>query len=191
MTTLAKVEFRARRLALTDLETTGVEPRRHEIIEIGLIVVDQVSLEVIDTLELKVKPEHIETAAASALAWNGYNEAEWASAVSLKEAMLAYANKTRGAVFCSHNVTFDWAFLSEAFDRTGVTHEMDYHRIDLFTVAWARLDRNTSPSDLNLDRIASHLGIECEPMPHRAMNGAWTAYRVLRALLEGREESLK
>lgn len=120
------VSFRRRPLAITDLETTGLDPKIHDILEIGLIVVDQVSLAILDTLELKVRPEHIETASPSALLLNGYNERDWCNAVSLKEAMLAYSSKSAGAVFCSHNVTFDWAFSAEAFSRTGVKNEMDY-----------------------------------------------------------------
>lgn len=186
MTERAGMEFRSRRLALTDLETSGVDLSVHEILEIALIIVDQRSLDVLDTLEFRVKPEHIWTASPSALALNGYNEADWKSATALQDALLAYAGKTKDAVFCSHNVTFDWGFIAQAFNRTGVKHEMDYHRIDLFTMAWSLLGTQ-GPSDLSLDRIASFLGIGCEPVPHRAMNGAWTAYRVLKTLLEGKQ----
>ncbi len=177
--------FRSRRLAITDFETSGVDPRVHEILEIGLIVVEQDSLEVVDTLDMKVKPEHIETASQTALSLNGYDERNWKDAVSLTDAIAVYASKTKYAIFCSHNVTFDWGFATEAFYRTGVMHDMDYHRIDLFTVAWALL-RPEGVQDFTLSGIGSHLGVEPEPVPHRAINGASNAYHVLRRLIFGK-----
>ena len=63
---------------------------------------------------------------------------------------LPYAVKTKSALFCSHNAAFDWAFLSRGFHVTGVSHEMDYHRIDLFSVAWALLGKE-GPHDLTQD----------------------------------------
>jgi len=185
-TTNGTMVFASRRLAITDIETSGVDPNSHEILEIALLVVHQHSLDVLDTLELKVRPDHIESASPTALVHNGYNEADWANAVSLPEALRLYASKTKDAVFCSHNVTFDWGFLARAFSHTGVRHEMDYHRIDLFTAAWALLG-GERPADLRLDTIALHLGIEPEPVPHRALGGVWTAQRALRALLERQE----
>jgi DNA polymerase III alpha subunit (gram-positive type) len=46
---------------------------------------------------------------------NGYNAIDWQNSKSLKEAMEIYSHKTAGAFFCSHNVTFDWSFINEAF----------------------------------------------------------------------------
>jgi oligoribonuclease (3'-5' exoribonuclease) len=75
--------FTSRPIAVTDVETKGLEPDIHEIIEIGLILVDQPSLTILDMLDVKVRPEHIERASEAALALNGYNQQEWRSAVSL------------------------------------------------------------------------------------------------------------
>ena len=59
-------------LAFTDLETTGDIFTKHEILEIGLVVVNQKTLEVIDELNLKIKPLYIENVVPAALAKNGY-----------------------------------------------------------------------------------------------------------------------
>lgn len=175
-------EFSSRPIAITDLETTGVDPRYHEIIEIGLLVVEQHSLQIVDTLDVKVRPQHIETASETALLLNGYNEAHWKNAWDLREAVSLYGKKTSDAIFCSHNVTFDWSFMHEAFRMTEIENRLDYHRLDLFTMAWAslwKLDLQT----FNLNNIAAYLGVEEEPIPHRAINGARTAYEVFRRLL--------
>lgn len=66
-----------RPLVITDLETTGLNPKVHEITEIGLIVVEQKSLNILDIFEHKIKTVHIETAIEFALKHSGYNEKDW------------------------------------------------------------------------------------------------------------------
>ena len=80
-------------LAFTDLETTGDVFGVHEIIEIGLVVADQNSLEVIDELNIKIKPLHIENAVPAALAKNGYKQDDWQDAISLQDGIEQYAKK--------------------------------------------------------------------------------------------------
>ena len=65
---------------------------------------------------------------------------------------------------------------------SGVPNGMDYHRLDIFTMAWAKLRGDGLPS-FRLDSIAQALGIAPEPMPHRAVNGARAAYEVYRKLI--------
>jgi DNA polymerase III epsilon subunit-like protein len=172
----------SRSIAITDIEATGLDPKSHEIIEIGLLVIDQQSFQVIDTLNVKIKPERIETASQESLAVNGYKESDWQEAITLNEAMRLYSDKTKEAVFCAHNITFDWSFINEAFCQTSVANQMDYHRLDLLTMAWTTL-ANEGVRFFNLNKLASYLSISEEPAPHRAINGARTAYEVFKKLV--------
>jgi len=169
-------------IAITDVETTGLDFAIQEIVEIGLVVVDQKTLKILDTLDVKVKPEHIETANEFALNLNGYNETNWKNAITLKEAMSIYGEKTKDAIFCAHNMTFDWSFIFEAFRKTGVKNQMDHHRIDLFTMIWMKL-RNSNCEKFSLNEAAKRLGVPEEPMPHRGINGAMTAYEIYKKLV--------
>jgi len=178
--------FFKRPLAITDLEMTGLDADIHEIIEIGLVVINQDTLEIIDTLDVKVKPEHIETAAPDALAVNGYKEEDWKDAASLYDAMVQYNQKTPNAVFAGWNITFDWAFMEKAFKKTGIRHTMEYHRIDILSFAWGKL-RNRGLDQIRLSAICRYFGIEEEPKQHRAINGAMKAYEVLQKLLAMRD----
>ncbi len=120
-----QMNMRSRPIAITDLETTGTDPQINEIIEIGLVLIDQTTLKILDTLDVKVKPEHIEAATEFALKLNGYNEAGWRDAISLREGVAQYIAKTKDAIFCASPVTFDWAFMAAAFRKTNLVHEMD------------------------------------------------------------------
>lgn len=169
-----------RPIAMTDLETSGDVFGMHEILEIGLVVFDQNTFEIMDTLNVKVKPLHIENAVPAALERNGYKEEDWQDAVSLKEAIQMYVNKTKDAIFCAYNATFDWGFMNEAFRKTGIKDEMDYHRLDLLSIAWAKgLAKNEK---WNLKTACEMFNIPPEPNVHRALNGAMIAYELFKKL---------
>ncbi len=169
-------------IAIVDLETTGLDYHMHEIIEIGLVLVDQNTLEIKDTMDVKVRPLHIERASPKAMEVNGYNENDWADAWDLKKSMITLSAKSKGAIFGSQNVTFDWGFCQEGFYQTNVNNLMDYHRIDLFTMSWMAL-RNSGLDKFNLYAVSQFLGLEPEPLPHCAFNGALNAYEVFKKLV--------
>lgn len=175
------MEFTERMLAITDVETTGLDANIHEILEIGLLVVDQKTLKLLDKYEVKVRPVNLRSANRKALQVAGYNERDWRKSVDLEVAMQTYSDKTRDAVFFAHNVYFDWSFITRAFQKTGVEDHMDYHRVDLFTIAWARR-KELGLKKLNLDELAKRFGIPPEPQPHRALNGVKLELAVLKKL---------
>lgn len=164
-------------IAFTDVETSGLDAVKHEILEIGLVLVDQKTGEVVDTLNIKVRPEHIETADETALKINGYNAVDWQDASSISQAIALYGEKAKDAIFCSHNVTFDWSFIAEAFKKAGLKSTLDYHRLDLFTLIWAKT-KNSNIESFNLSKVARFFGLPEEALPHRAINGARTAHEI-------------
>lgn len=170
-------------IIIVDIETTGLDPATAEIIEIGAILVDKDTGLSLGTLETKIAPTSIETAEPQALAVNGYNAAEWEGAPTLTEAMTKFAEFARGATLMAYNVTFDYGFLREAFRKTGVQDPMRYHRLDLLTLAWAKLPTSNSYS---LKNVCIALGLEPEPAVHRGINGAMKAYEVYQSLVGGR-----
>jgi DNA polymerase-3 subunit epsilon len=179
------MDFRNKLIAMTDLETSGDIPSVHEILEIGLVVFDQKTFEVVDTLNIKVLPEHIDTAVPVALAHNGYKEENWRQAVSLASAMAQYAERTKDAIFCAYNVSFDWGFVNEAFRKTGIDNPMgtreNHDRLDVLTLAWQKGLKN-SPS-FSLKAACAMFGVPPEPEPHSALNGAMTAFEVFKKVI--------
>lgn len=176
------LNFFERPIAITDLEMTGLDSEIHEIIEIGLVVVRQDTFEIIDTLDVKVKPEHPETGDPEAIAVTGYSAKEWEGAIPLKEALIQYAAKTVDAVFCAQTINNDWLWLSHGFKKTGVRHSMDYHMIDIPSIAWEKM-RDKNVTKVRLGAMAEYLGIPREPAVHRAFNGAMLGYEVLKRLI--------
>jgi len=184
------LDFKTRNIAITDLETTGLDPLKHEIIEIGLVLISQPELEIIETLDIKVKPEHIETATPEALQINGYRKEDWGNAVSLQDALSAYLKKATGALFCAYNIGFDLPFIKQACVRTNIPLTLDQHCIDIPTLVWSNY-RTTKLERMKLSIVAQYLGLDPEPEVHRAINGAMLAYEVLKKITDEEEEGHK
>lgn len=113
-------------ISFLDLEMTGLESTKHEIIEVGLVKVSQPDLKILEEWEVKVKPEHIETADPESLKISGYDEEKWKSSISLKETMEKLAPKVKGTILAGFNVACDYSFLDSAVTRTGIP--LDFHR---------------------------------------------------------------
>jgi DNA polymerase-3 subunit epsilon len=170
------------KIAIVDIETSGLDPETHEILEIGVVIFDTRTLEIVNTLDLRVKPEHIETANPQALKVNGYNEEEWTDCMSLQMAMMIFKAQTQDATFCAHNMIFDWSFILKASEKTGVGLNFDYHKLDLLSIAWARIPHNKVQS-WSLKTICSYLNITPEPKLHRGLQGAMKEYEVYKSLM--------
>lgn len=175
-----------RKIAMTDLETGGDIFGAHEILEIGLVLFDPETFEIIDSYNRKVKPTNIENAKQAALDYNGYNEKDWEDAVSLEEAIKEYKERAGENIFCSYNVSFDWGFINEAFFRFGIENPMstreNHDRLDLLSIAWVKGLKNES--SFSLKTACRLFDVPPEPEPHNALNGAMTAYKLFKKLHE-------
>lgn len=159
-----------------DIETTGLNPYEHEMIEFGAIKDDTTRF------ETKIKPEHIETAEPKALEVNGYREMDWMRAPKMSQILPFICNFLDGCVIVGHNVRFDVSFLEVAIKKHGIQKTLGYHLVDTVTLAYEHLvpARITS---LSLANVCSALGIPPEPSIHRAMNGAIRAQKVYQELV--------
>ena len=176
-----------RDLAFIDLETTGLDPSRHEILEIGVIRVRGDGLAEIDRTDVRVRPQRIETADPKALGLNGYSPSAWENAASLAEALEWVAPLLEATTLCGHNVAFDCAFLDAAWRSTGIAPpDPDHHTLDTATLAWPLLHTGLVDS-LSLSAVCDALGIELGPA-HRALTDARRSLEVARRLLPGARE---
>jgi DNA polymerase-3 subunit epsilon len=89
--------MRKHNFAFIDIETTGLNLLKNEIIEIGCVLTTQ-NLEVIEEFELKIKPERIEDADPVALKVNHYSEKDWEAALDYKEAINIFLDKVKECI---------------------------------------------------------------------------------------------
>lgn len=181
------------RLAFVDLETTGLDPFRHEIIEIGIVLVEQKkdlfgkqSLELISEHEMLLRPEHIETADPKALGVSKYDKQKWGNAVSQKEGLAWAAALLDGTVFVAQNVSFDWGFLRKAGNEYGVDFEkaVHYHKLDLASMVFGKLYHDPKLSRFSLREMTEYFGVVNEKA-HTALPDARATFEVCEKLLAG------
>lgn len=188
-----------RPLAFIDTETTGLDPNRHEIIDVAVVFDASVLRRVgspwtatlsreepdIAVWHTRVRPERIGDAEPKALEVNGYNERDWEDAPTFAEIAptLAKLLTRDGAdpVIVGHNVNFDRDFINAAFRRAGTTHKVSYHTVDTVTLCYEHLVP-CGLEFLSLDNVRRFMGIPTFGS-HAALKDAVDARQVYNRLI--------
>lgn len=177
------------RLAFIDVETTGLVPGYHEMIDIGIVVTDLEGIPT-DSLFLRINPLHPERASAGAVAVNAFSVARWDTldSVSPEEAVKRIlefqksASKGKQTLMVAYNSQFDASFLDHLFRSAGQSWRQLYYYyiLDLPSMAWTMGFR-----DLHGSSIAAKLGLAEEttiPELHTGLTGAQFNARFYRTL---------
>ena len=177
-------------LAFIDVETTGLVPGYHEMIDIGIVMTDLDGV-AIDELFLRIQPEHPERTDDGARAVNAFDEQRWRElgALSTDAAIASMRNfhtrvaGERPVLMVAFNSHFDAAFLDQLFRSRDRSWRELYHYfvLDLPSMAWSLGIRNLTGVS-----ISGVLKIEDEPHIaelHTGITGARLNARIYRALL--------
>ncbi|MFZ3011734.1 MAG: 3'-5' exonuclease [Minisyncoccia bacterium] len=167
--------------AFIDIETTGLNLEKNEIIEIGCVLSTPL-LEVIEEFELKIKPKYIENADPVALKVNHYKEKDWENSLDLKEAMEIFSRKVKGCIMVGHNVAFDAGFLEYAFNKTEIPNTMHYHKLDTVSISWAKLHREPDLEHFSLRELCERFDIKNE-RAHTALPDARATFLLYKKLM--------
>lgn len=172
--------------SIIDLETTGLNPHQHEIIEIGLICTQAPDFKIQEKKDWKIKPQALKQADPVALKISGYTPKLWKRAVPLKKALQELSELTRDSVMVAQNVSFDWSFLKEAFLQNGVPEYLHYHRLDLLSMAYARLFCHSEVLRYSLEALAEFFKLPLDRQSrHSALEDAKVTYQIFVKLLKG------
>jgi DNA polymerase-3 subunit epsilon len=174
--------MRRHNFAFIDIESTGLNLLKHEIIEIGCVLTTS-NLEVIEEFELKIKPERIENADPVALKVNHYNEEDWKDAYDLKEAIKILLEKVKDCLMVGHNVAFDAGFLEYTFNKMKMVNTMHYHKLDTISVAWAKLHNDPNIEHFSLREMCVRFGIKNE-RAHTALSDAHATFELYKKLMK-------
>lgn len=178
-----------RDLLFVDTETTGLDPNRHELLEVAAIRTSPDGKTIKGTFEAKLRPQHIDTAEKAALEVNKYSAEEWTEEKckppgEIVDALQKLAVVGGGTVLVGQNVAFDESFIKPLFDRFNMKVPWGYHRIDTVTLAWPLYQNEQSTLDgLSLKKLVTFLGITTDPT-HRAMADAMACREVYLRIME-------
>lgn len=172
-------------LVFFDCEFTGTEILKHELIEIGFVKAKAKTLEFIEEGDIKILPEHIETADPQALEVNGYNKEEWdKEALGKKDGLKEFLAHTEGCMLIGHNVAWDRMFVQKALEEVGLKPNFSYKSLDTLSLGWAKLKGQGEFKTFSLlKEMAPHFNIDTG-REHRAIDDARTTYEVFKKLLD-------
>jgi DNA polymerase III epsilon subunit-like protein len=177
-------------LAHIDVETTGLDPSFHAMIDIGVIYTD-LEGEELGRLYIRIMPDHPDRIEPGARAVNGFDVDYWEAqgAVSEQEAvvrLLEFHRQTAGdrtVMLTAYNAWFDHIFLGTLLSRHDASWRdmFYYHVLDIPSMAWGRGIRGVSGGE-----VAAALGLSPEtsvPLEHTGLSGAVFNLSVYRALM--------
>ena len=149
-------------LVFVDLETTGANPLRERITEIGIV---QVQGEAITRWSSLVNPDADIPPFIQNL--TGINNEMVADAPRFADLAASVQDKLQGRLFIAHNARFDYGFLKNEFKRIGLPFQA---RV-LCTV---QLSRKLYPQEHkhNLDALTERHALQAEGERHRALTDA-------------------
>ncbi len=164
------------RFAVVDIETSGLSLRRHRILQIAVVTVDDGAVvdEWTSLIRLRWPWQRVGQRSV-----HGIDRRSLRGAPERREVLQQLATRLDGTVFTAHNAAFDWSFIERAARRDHVELPPVQRLCTL------RLSRRLDP-----ERVASHrLGDLCiryevpNSRPHDALHDARATAGVLNHLL--------
>ena len=126
--------FNEMNLFFFDSETSGLNPYRHEMIEVAYLITDATGKKVIKEYSAKVMPTKPVEPDAAAI--NGYTPEVWAKeAIPIDHAITDMLAVARDTMLVGQNIYFDWSFLEVALIKRGARWPGSYYKIDTAALA--------------------------------------------------------
>ena len=180
-------------IALVDVETTGLDPTFHEMVDLGAVYI-RPDGEVLGRFFVRILPPHPDRIDAGAAAVNGFSLARWRDGGAVDEVEAVrhwreFHGRVSGAspvTFGAFNAWFDQAFTDALLRRHGSSWRALFHYqiLDLPSMAWAQGAR-----DLGNDALAARYGIAAEthdPLRHTGGSGVDFNLALYKAILRRR-----
>ncbi len=181
-------------IAIIDVETTGLDPSHHEMVDLGALYVRPDGQE-LGRFFVRIHPPHPDRLDPGAAAVNGYSPARWrtlgavdeAEAVRQWRAFHDQMARASGATvtFAALNAWFDQSFTDALLRRHNSSWRELFHYqiLDLPSMAWGLGAR-----ELGGAALAARYGLEPEtrdPLRHTGESGVEFNLALYRAMLQG------
>jgi len=164
--------------AVVDLETTGLDPRRDEIISFAAVPIDDGRIRVGRTRTAIVRPRRMPT--AETIRIHGLRRDDLAGAPALDEVLDLMLEALSGRVLVAHAAWVERGFLLSAFRPAGL--RVPEPVLDTAILARHVLDGDGPGEGLRLTEAADRLGLPVH-RPHHADGDALTTAQLFLALV--------
>lgn len=170
--------WREARWCVVDLELTGLDPRRHQIVALGAIPVEDGRVSLAGARYTLVRPTH--PPAHAAVLVHKLRLADLVDAPTIHDAVDVLLETLAGAVPVFHTAAIERAFLTPPLARRGVRLPAAADT-EVLGLTWLRARDGDAPQGLALSTLSARLGLPMEP-PHHALGDALTTAQAFVAL---------
>ena len=159
-----------------DTETTGLDPRRSFVIEIGAVRINAGRVQQTETFRSLVRPK--DTIPRQSVAIHGIDDAKVADAPSFTEIWPAFSDFIDGHIVVGHTLGFDLSVLQRECERNAIAWKKP-RGLDTQLLAQVA---EPNLAGYSLEQLANWLGVELVDR-HSALGDALTTARVFQALV--------
>jgi len=182
-------------MIVLDVETTGLDPMKHSIIEIGALDFSNPQNQFYEKCQIR-KGAEIDS---KALEINGYSESQCQdpNKASLEQILINFINwldKIEDKTIAGHNVDFDISFLKDSIKRFNIEFNFGFRKVDQHSLIYAhhlkslkKIPLKNNLSNLGGDKIMEYVGLPTEPKPHSGINGAKFEAEALSRVIYGKK----
>lgn len=178
-------------LLMLDIEATGINVTKHEIIQLAAILLDKKSLREKKSFNMFIKPRHWANREKEAMAVNNIAWEQLKSSPSLKTVLQKF-NKTFGnnVIPTTYGGNLDIVFLPEAYRKAGLKYPFEYHTFNMWPICYAFMAKHKQLKNrqrfvgFSLEDLADYLKVPHASGRHDALIDCRFQASVLRKLLK-------
>lgn len=178
-------------LLMIDLEFTGIDVTKHEIIQIAGVLLDKKTLKEKKSFMSYIKPKHWRNRDPESMKINNITWDDLKDAPDIKKVLQKF-NRTFGAEVTPtfYGGRLDIIFLSAAYRDEKIKYPFDYHINDLWPLCYTfmamhkQLKNKKRHLGFSLENVGDYLGVKRMPERHNAIGDCLYQAEVLRALLK-------
>jgi DNA polymerase-3 subunit epsilon len=170
-----RTPWKTARWCVVDLELSGLDPRRHEIVSFAAVPVDQGRIRLAEVVSGLVRPSGPLT--ESSVRIHGLRTADLADAPPLRDAIEPLLAAMAGRAMVAHVAQIERAFLGRALREQGLRLRGPVADTSVIGRLWLCERDGRAPADLGLGDLAHALGLPVHAQ-HDALGDALTTAQV-------------
>jgi DNA polymerase III subunit epsilon len=174
-----RTPWRAANYCAVDLELSGLDPRRHEIISFGAIPIEDGRVQLSAAVHGRIRP--LRAMSDAAIRVHGMRVADLADAPPLNTAIDELLGAMAGRIPVVHAASVERGFLGPALRRQGLRLRGPMIDTSVLGLVWVHERDGHGPQQTSLNDLAAALGLPSH-RPHDALGDALTTAQVFVAI---------
>lgn len=176
---------------MLDIEATGIDVTRHEIIQLAAVLLDKKTLKEKKSFNMFIKPKKWNTREAEAMEVNNISWEHLKRASSLKTVLQKFsATFGHSVIPATYGGNLDILFLPAAYRAAKLKYPFEYHTLNIWPICYAFMAKHKQLKNrkrfvgFSLEDIGDYLNVPRLPGRHDALVDCRYQSDVLRKLIK-------